>query len=196
MDAQSDLAHRDTFAGMSDRDGGVFLHLHRDQNDPLCGSVDLCGLPVEVLSRLRLSNPAPEDWPAWFSVFVGAAIEADEAALPAVLGRYSVVEDCVRFTPKYAWMRGTSYQIRINLAPLVVGTRPQPIRWLSFSVPGDAAAAATIVSGVFPSGDCLPENTLRFYIHFSAAMRSGSSQAHVSLVGPDGRSIEGAFLHL
>ncbi|MDR3375067.1 MAG: hypothetical protein P4L98_15170, partial [Ancalomicrobiaceae bacterium] len=47
-----------------------------------------------------------------------------------------------------------------------------------------------------PSGDCLPENTLRFYIHFSAAMRSGSSQAHVSLVGPDGRSIEGAFLHL
>ena len=34
-------------------------------------------------------------------------------------------------------------------------------------------AEPAAVTEIFPSGEILPENTLRFYIHFSVPMRSG-----------------------
>lgn len=49
---------------------------------------------------------------------------------------------------------------------------------------------------MYPSGDLLPENLLRFYLHLSAPMRRGEAYDHVKLVGPDGKEVEGAFLNI
>jgi hypothetical protein len=42
------------------------------------------------------------------------------------------------------------------------------------------------VLAVFPSGDQLPENLLRFYVSFSESMRRGKADAQIGILGPDG----------
>jgi hypothetical protein len=58
------------------------------------------------------------------------------------------------------------------------------------------ATKSTIVQRVYPSGDELPENHLRFYIHFSAPMRSGEAYAHLHLLDPSGKEVDHPFLEL
>ena len=42
------------------------------------------------------------------------------------------------------------------------------------------------MTAVFPSASALPENLLRFYVHYSAPMSREGALDHVRLVGPDG----------
>ena len=57
---------------------------------------------------------------------------------------------------------------------------------LEFSLPREQNALATEVNHIFPSGGCLPENLLRFYVCFSNSMQRGRVRAEISLLGPDG----------
>lgn len=174
----------------------IFLYLHRDPGDPVCGSLDVHGLSPDVLSQLQLLPATATTWQACISVFVETTDQGGEDSRPAVLGHYAIAEGCVRFTPRYAFMKGVAYQVRINLAPLTGGGQIPTVRRLSFSTPQPPTVARPAVTAVFPSGDLIPENTLRFYIHFSAPMRYGSSREQVALFGPDGHRVDGAFLDL
>ena len=53
-----------------------------------------------------------------------------------------------------------------------------------------------MVDGVYPSSDVLPENLLRFYVHFSAPMQRGGVQGHIFLLDAEGQEVKGAFLNL
>ena len=57
---------------------------------------------------------------------------------------------------------------------------------LEFSLPREQNALATEVNHIFPSGGCLPENLLRFYVCFSNSMQRGRVRSKISLLGPDG----------
>jgi hypothetical protein len=54
----------------------------------------------------------------------------------------------------------------------------------------------TVVEHVYPSRNLLPENQLKFYLHFSAPMSRGESYRHVHLLDAAGKPIELAFLQL
>ena len=54
----------------------------------------------------------------------------------------------------------------------------------------------SVVSQVYPSGDVLPENLLKFYLHFSAPMRGGHIYEHIHLRTEAGQDIELPFLEL
>jgi len=53
-----------------------------------------------------------------------------------------------------------------------------------------------VVSQVYPSGDLLPENLLKFYVHFSAPMRGGRIYERIHLRNNAGADIELPFLEI
>ena len=52
------------------------------------------------------------------------------------------------------------------------------------------------MTAIYPSAAELPENQLRFYLHFSAPMSRGELYDHVRLLRADGTQVEGAFLEI
>jgi hypothetical protein len=101
-----------------------------------------------------------------------------------MLGTYQVDGEVLRFSPRFPFMEGRSYGVRCTLDGCIAETFTIPRR----------AAAPTRVTQIFPSADLLPENLLRFYIHFSAQMREGEALRHIHLQDSDGQEVAGAFL--
>ena len=62
-----------------------------------------------------------------------------------------------------------------------------------FSLPEQPAPSTTNVTEVYPSATTLPENLLRFYIHFSAPMAQGQAYQHITLLNDAGKPIESPF---
>ena len=109
-----------------------------------------------------------------------------------------LLPDGARFTPRYPLMRGLKYRASADLSVLlglgeIEHSAPSP---LVFSLPHEPTVPPAVVDGIFPSSDALPENLLRFYVHFSAPMQSGGVQDHIVLLGSDGQPVVAAFLEL
>ena len=54
----------------------------------------------------------------------------------------------------------------------------------------------TVVKEIYPTADTLPENTLKFYLHFSAPMQKGDIYDHVSIREVGGKIVELPFLEI
>ena len=65
-----------------------------------------------------------------------------------------------------------------------------------FEIAARPVERPTVVSQIYPSTDRLPENQLKFYLHFSAPMSRGQAYEHIRLIDETGKTIEGAFLEL
>jgi hypothetical protein len=180
-------------------DGPVpILRFHANSTNPAYGSVDLQPLGSEVMRQLRRADPSIAQWQKAFPVCVDDADRPESDAAPPVLGRYELLPDGARFTPRYPLMRGLKYRASADLFVLLgLGelehSAPSP---LVFSLPHEPTVRSAVVDGIFPSSDALPENLLRFYVHFSAPMQSGGVQDHIVLLGSDGQPVVAAFLDL
>ena len=67
---------------------------------------------------------------------------------------------------------------------------------LSFELAAPPPAARTRVTAVFPSGDVVPANLLRLYVHFSQPMSRRGIARHIRLLDGSGRPVPGAFLEM
>jgi hypothetical protein len=106
--------------------------------------------------------------------------------LPDVFGRYQVLQNEIRFIPHFPFEPGMQYLASFD--PGLLGCPAlSDLVTLEFSLPGKMGALSTQVTQVFPSGDQLPENLLRFYICFSNSMQRGQTEEQVRLLGPDGK---------
>jgi hypothetical protein len=65
-----------------------------------------------------------------------------------------------------------------------------------FLLPSTQRQATTTVRNVYPTADKLPENQLKFYLHFSAPMSQGEAYKHVHLFKENGEEIKYPFLEL
>jgi hypothetical protein len=101
---------------------------------------------------------------------------------------------------------GTSLRLRARF-PLEPGLSYravyQPVRSAAaktisqtFQVPKRASTLATKVTAVYPTQDVLPENQLKFYLHFSAPMSRGEVYRRVHLLNEKGEAIDLPFLEL
>jgi hypothetical protein len=63
-------------------------------------------------------------------------------------------------------------------------------------IPVPARKATTTIQAVYPTASVLPENLLKFYLHFSAPMSRGHIYEHIHLRDAAGRDIELPFLEL
>lgn len=156
---------------------------------------EVSGLDAANLRALAEARWAPERWAALFAVYVDDGTPAGRGDRPAVLGSYAVKDGLLRFEPRFPPAPGVHYRAVLDPSRL---PRPPAARGTvvaEFAVPR-ADAPATVVEHVYPSSARLPENLLKFYLHFSAPMSRGEAYAHVRLLDGSGKPVERPFLEL
>jgi hypothetical protein len=133
------------------------------------GRHPLAGQLLQSVLRVRVTGESPEG-----------------EDLPDVFGRYHVREGGVRFIPYFPFEPGCHYRASFDPRPL---SRPElsEVLTLDFSLPSETNTVPTQVKHVFPSGDLLPENLLRFYVCFSSSMQRGRAEEQIRLLDSDGR---------
>src|SRR5262245_34247810 len=114
---------------------------------------------------------------------------------PPLAGSYQIVGAAVRFTPQFALRPGAKY--RAEYFPPVQNDAASPVRHsIDILVPAPPPPPPTKVTAIYPSANTLPENQLRFYVHFSAPMAVGDAYAHVKLVKANGEAVHRPFLEI
>jgi hypothetical protein len=109
--------------------------------------------------------------------------------LPAVSGRHNLIDDTLQFIPHFPLDPAATYRVNFDPSVLRCDDRPE-VHTRDFSLAKEEGIGLNEVCNIYPSGDTLPENILRFYVGFSQSMRRGTAQAQISVLGPDGLPIE------
>jgi hypothetical protein len=114
-----------------------------------------------------------------------------------MLGAYRVQADALRFDPQFPLEPGVQYQAVFHPDLLPGGGPPDasPIN-SAFNAPRRDTSPTTEVRRVYPSADTLPENLLKFYIHFTGPMRRGDIYDHIHLRDEGGKNVELPFLEI
>jgi len=151
-------------------------------------AVEVSGLPKELRERLKAAKPA--DWHPVFRVVVAGGTEAELLARPAMAGTYALTDAGARFEPQFALVPGREYVAIVHDAP---GGKPV---LTTVALPKPPPTPRVAVTAVYPSASRLPENTLRFYVHFSGEVARGGVYRHLKLVRDDGVEVKDPFLEL
>lgn len=158
-------------------------------------AIEAVGLSDRALAGLTGPNVEQVDFTRRMAVIV-ALEQADR--LPLVTGSYRVEGNSLRFTPRYPLQAGLTYRVMLHWHD-VTDTNP--------SVPGHVEAEIVVpdeveqesvaaVQQVYPSSRQLPENHLRFYLHFATAMARGDAYRHLELRDDRNEIVPEAFLEL
>lgn len=115
-------------------------------------------------------------------------VDSASSDLPPLLGSYSAEGRVLTFTPRFPLREGTSYRVVFD-----AGSGPTE---RIFEVPEADAGPPAVVEEIYPTTDLLPENQLKFYLHFSAPMSRGEAYLRVHLVDESGKRIALPFLEL
>jgi hypothetical protein len=130
------------------------------------------------------------------SQFGSAALVVNvQGADVAVVGRTVANGPMLEFHPTFPFDPGRPYVVRLDTSRWPTSRRPA-VAEAVVSLPAPAATVRVAVTSIRPSQNRWPENTLRFYIHFSGPMSNDSTAGKVHLVGEDGEDIADALLPL
>ena len=155
------------------------------------------GVKVVGLSQEASKSLADPSWSACrLADLFQIAVEVEgpkPTGLPAMLGSYHVDADSIRFVPRYPFDRGRSYSATFRPSLVPGGSGPEVSR--RFTIARNRKGSTSVVR-VTPSGDRLPENLLKFYLHFSAPMSRGQVYDRVRLLKEDGQAVDLPFLRL
>ncbi len=168
------------------------IRLNRAGEKDLGATFDVTGLDPADLDRLRQANLETEQWQKLFPVSVAAG----EGNQPAMLGSYRIEKGIVRFEPRFPLTAGLRYRAVFDLSRLPGRAGAARPLVATFDVPKAKQQPTTVVERVYPTASKLPENQLKFYIHFSAPMSQGEAYKHIRLLDASGKTIEAAFLEL
>jgi hypothetical protein len=180
------------------RAGEIAIRWVENSANPRRVTVEVAGLPESTLEKLRAEKWKVSEWQRLFSITVAQRRALDEIDLPGILGTYSVIENTIHFIPQFPFDPGVTYNATFRPAILAKGTQglpEQPIR-ASHQIPIARTEATTVVAQVYPSADNLPENLLKFYIHFSAPMSRGHIYDHIRMLDETGKPVELPFLEI
>ncbi|WP_421796005.1 Ig-like domain-containing protein [Haliscomenobacter sp.] len=103
----------------------------------------------------------------------------------AILGKFSTDNSALLFEPLIPLTPGLTYHILQNNQ--LIG---------QVLVPFNKNEKAPELLAIYPQLDTLPENLLKFYIHFSKPMRSGESLQFIHLLDKKQDTIRNVFLNL
>jgi hypothetical protein len=174
--------------------------------------VEVSHVDPAVSSALKSARMTASLWSSFLSVRT-VADEENRASedRPPLWGSYSLTGDVIRFEPRFTLERGIRYRaffdpIRLRLVAhelsskvAAVGPEPSSETRLTadFFMEKEAVETTTTVAAIYPSGAQLPENLLRFYIHFSSPMSRGEAYRHIKLIDiADGKPVHAPFLEL
>ena len=121
----------------------------------------------------------------WNTVF-RVAVAADQAPM---LGDYRIDGNRIRFTPMFPLDPGRQYHVTFSppgAVPIIA----------TIGLPATHTTPTTVVAQVYPSGEVIPENQLRLYVHFSAPMGMKGGLDYVHLLDEQGKEVVDPFLPL
>ena len=144
-------------------------------------TVDVVDVPRPVIDSLSTID-SRDAWAAVFKV----AVSPDQ---PPMLGDYRIDGTRIRFTPMFPLDPGRQYHVSFSpggAAPITAAV----------GLPATHTTPTTVVAEVYPSGDVIPENQLRLYLHFSAPMGMKGGLDYVHLLDEEGKEVKDPFLPL
>jgi hypothetical protein len=162
------------------------------EKDGVPVAVEFAPLPAGVRGKL---DKLPADHPArarLLSVYIG---KEPSAGQPALSGSYEIAEGRLRFTPQFPFRAGLAYRAEVFLPALSPDSAPSRYEHV-FELPAPPPGERPSVQTVYPSASTLPENQLRFYLHFATPMARGEAYEHLSLLKPDGKPVLRPFLEI
>lgn len=146
------------------------------------------------LADFAQGQPGAAQWQGVLAVYV--VPDGDLGDPPAVLGSYQAMGDVLRFVPRFGLAPGLTYRARLDTSALAPGSAAVEPLEVEFSIPRVIVEPTAMVDRVYPSKNVLPENLLRFYIHFTSPMGRGQAYDRIRLLDGSGSEVEMAFLEL
>lgn len=145
--------------------------------------------PVELnLANVKVSGDHTE-YSELLQVYAGKPSACCSNRTP-MAGKYEAVGEIIKFVPTFEFVEGQDYVVRVRQ-----GVESSPSLTLTpFNIQPKALAKPTEVSEIYPSGNALPENVLRFYIHFSKPMKPQVAFDYIKLVDVTGKVDDAAFM--
>jgi hypothetical protein len=155
--------------------------------------VELSGLTAPQLATLRSRSWSTEDW----QQFLRVSTLATNVGQPAMAGEYEVTQVAVVFRPQFPIVPGVPYRAVVDLSK-VPGAAPAlgGVLTSQFTLQRDTSGRATLLDHIYPSAGVLPENQLKFYLHFSSPMSRGHIYDYIHLREESGREVELPFLQI
>ena len=130
------------------------------------------------------------------AVFTVHVVNTDGTLLPEMIGRYYQQDRAIIFEPRYSLLPGVTYRA-IVMAPKGDETDSSHTLCTDFSVESRTLTSQrTRLLAVYPSGDHLPSNQLKFYFHFSAPMSRGDAYSCIELRDANNNLVSDVFLEL
>jgi hypothetical protein len=158
-------------------------------------TLHVTGASAQALDELRRANWTTAQWQKALVVHAEQGDALGTVGMPAVLGNYRVETDSIRFEPRFPLEPGVKYVTAFFPSRMPGGSGGQFLS-STFEVPREAAQSSTVVKQIYPSADVLPENLLKFYVHFSAPMSRGHIYDHIHLRDAAGKEVELPFLEI
>lgn len=158
-------------------------------------------LTAELAKALRQPEVSEADIKNLFKVYVGKEIPADPT-FPAVAGTYRWQASQLIFIPRFDPPPGMVYTAVFNLElayALAAFALPQGSEskvQVTFQFPELIDQPPVQLTAVYPSGDEVPANLLRIYLHFSGPMGLGNPHDHIRLLNHEGEVIESPFVEI
>jgi hypothetical protein len=120
---------------------------------------------------------------------INVYVDSGVADVPPISGQRSIHGNELLFVPRYGLQQGTRYRVVIKIP----GGAPVS---KFFETPKADLTPTTSVEHIYPSAARLPENQLKFYIHFSAPMSRGEAYRRIHLLDESGTPVKMPFLEL
>jgi len=159
--------------------------------------VEVSGLSAATLGQLQQSGWDSAQWQRVLSVFAESANASTNQNLPPMAGSYRVQANVLRFDPQFPLEPGISYRAVLHPDQLPEANHSTAAAMTAvFQPPSRETMPGTVVSRIYPSADVLPENLLKFYVHFSAPMSRGRIYDHIHLLNQSGKEVELPFLEI
>lgn len=153
-------------------------------------NVEVSGLNDATLATVR-------DWPAeqWLAL-LAVRVQQDDA--PVMLGAWRADSAALvlRFTPQFPLTPGVAYRAVLDCSRLPGAAADARRVTSEFTVPALPRGPDTVVTQIFPGAEEVPENLLKFYLHFSAPMSRGHIYEHIHLRDEAGKDVELPFLEI
>jgi len=159
--------------------------------------VEVTGLGAAMIQELQRSDWNLAQWQQVLAVYADQGDLIADIGLPPMTGAYRVASNLLRFDPQFTLEPGVNYRaiLHPDRLPGLRGKGGGPVTAV-FKAPSRQMNPTTVVSHVYPSADVLPENLLKFYLHFSAPMSRGHIYDYVRLRDEAGKEVEIPFLEI
>lgn len=155
---------------------------------------EVTGLDAADLKKMATAERTAEQWNALFAIYVDRGPAKN--ATPPVLGSHVIKDGLLRFEPRFPLEPGVRYRAVFDSSRLSGKANGRSVITAEFVVPKPPSVATTEVRHVYPTRNKLPENQLKFYLHFSAPMSQGDSYRRIHLLNAAGKEVLWAFLEL